>query len=60
MLKYLYPQINWNNINYVGFDLDGTLYDEADFIAQAYIKISNYLSQETGIFIDPLMLERLS
>jgi FMN phosphatase YigB (HAD superfamily) len=49
MLKHLYPQINWNKINYVGFDLDGTLYDESEFISQAYSEISKYLSQETGV-----------
>ena len=27
------------NIKYVGFDLDGTLYDEFDFIYQVYSKI---------------------
>lgn len=36
MLKSLFPAIDWPTIEYVGFDLDGTLYDEYDFIVQAY------------------------
>jgi len=30
-----------NKIKYIGFDMDGTLYDEFDFIVQPYIEISN-------------------
>lgn len=52
MLSALYPDINWETIDVVGFDMDGTLYDEFDFIIQVYsviiarfeAVISNHLS----------------
>lgn len=40
MLKCLYPEVDWNSIDLIGFDMDGTLYDEAEFIFQAYRPIS--------------------
>lgn len=45
MLKSLYPNIEWDKITVVGFDLDGTLYDEFEFIQQVYQKISIYLAE---------------
>ena len=39
MLNVLYPDIDWSHIKYIGFDLDGTLYDEFEFIVQTYKKI---------------------
>jgi phosphoglycolate phosphatase-like HAD superfamily hydrolase len=42
MLNVLYPRINWEKIDVVGFDLDGTLYDEFEFIVQAYTAIVDY------------------
>jgi FMN phosphatase YigB (HAD superfamily) len=36
MLSALYPDVRWEQIRCVGFDLDGTLYDEYEFIDQAY------------------------
>lgn len=36
MLNALFPEVKWNEIKSVGFDLDGTLYDEFVFIQQAY------------------------
>ena len=39
MLNVLCPNFDCRNIKYVGFDLDGTLYDEFDFIYQVYSKI---------------------
>ena len=48
MMKYLYPQINWEPIKYVGFDLDGTLYDESNFISQVYKKVASVISKNTG------------
>lgn len=44
MLKYLYPNIKWDKIKTVGFDLDGTLYDELDFIVQVYRSISELIA----------------
>ena len=43
-MKYMYPQIDWDSIRIVGFDMDGTLYDERDFIEQVYVPISEYLA----------------
>jgi len=45
MLKFLYPQVNWDIVQIVGFDLDGTLYDEMEFIVQVYRPISQVLAQ---------------
>lgn len=48
MLKSLFPQIAWERIEAVGFDLDGTLYDELEFILQVYRPIAEYLCRITG------------
>ena len=48
MLKFLHPTIDWSSIKAVGFDMDGTLYDECDFIVQVYRPISIELSKATG------------
>lgn len=48
MLKYLFPLIDWNQVKIVGFDLDGTLYDEFEFIHQVYIPISKHISNARG------------
>jgi FMN phosphatase YigB (HAD superfamily) len=47
-MKFLYPNINWDDIKVIGFDLDGTLYDEYDFIKQVYIPISKIIATETN------------
>jgi putative hydrolase of the HAD superfamily len=47
-MKFLYPNINWDEIKVIGFDLDGTLYDEYDFIKQVYIPISKIIAAETN------------
>ncbi len=47
MLKSLYPQIDWDVVRIVGFDMDGTLYDEADFISQVYRDIAKLLASIT-------------
>lgn len=39
MLSALFPEIPWSQICCVGFDLDGTLYDECLFIDQVYRRI---------------------
>jgi len=44
MLKSLYPDVEWEAVRVVGFDLDGTLYDEFDFIRQAYQPIAARLA----------------
>ena len=49
MLKSLYPAIDWEKVCAVGFDLDGTLYDEAEFISQVYRSIADYLSKRCSM-----------
>jgi FMN phosphatase YigB (HAD superfamily) len=39
-MKFLYNSVQWNQVQAVGFDLDGTLYNEHDFISQVYQSIS--------------------
>lgn len=41
MQKSLFNNIDFRNIDCVGFDLDGTLYDEKLFVEQVYKQISN-------------------
>jgi len=43
-MKYLCNEIPWENIKAVGFDMDGTLYDEFDFIVQVYNPIAKLFS----------------
>ena len=43
MLKSLYPRVDWDAVHIVGCDMDGTLYDEADFISQVYRAITKLL-----------------
>lgn len=45
MLNALYSDIDWNNITTIGFDMDGTLYDEYNFINQVYSAINRQLIQ---------------
>lgn len=45
MLKFLYPNIDWDCVTTVGFDLDGTLYDEFAFIQQVYEPIAAVISE---------------
>ena len=48
MLKYSHDNVDWNKIDFVGFDLDGTLYDEFDFISQVYRPIAIILAKATN------------
>lgn len=57
MMKSLYKKINWNKISYVGFDMDGTLYDEYEFISQVYKEISKLLKPESMSFMKKRWLE---
>lgn len=43
-MKYLSTEIPWESIKMVGFDMDGTLYDEFDFINQVYNPIAKLFS----------------
>lgn len=47
-MKSLYPEVDWNKIQIVGFDMDGTLYDELFFIRQVYSPISRLIASEIG------------
>lgn len=44
MLKSLYPHVDWSVVRIVGCDMDGTLYDEAEFISQVYGDIADLLA----------------
>jgi FMN phosphatase YigB (HAD superfamily) len=44
MLKSSFPDLPWSQIDAIGFDLDGTLYDEKLFIEQVYRPISVEIS----------------
>jgi putative hydrolase of the HAD superfamily len=46
-MKYLSNQINWQEVKAIGFDLDGTIYDEFDFIKSAYTAIVESFNFET-------------
>jgi FMN phosphatase YigB (HAD superfamily) len=48
MLKSLYPRVDWDRVRVVGFDMDGTLYDEAEFIAQVYRPIAAIIARSAG------------
>jgi FMN phosphatase YigB (HAD superfamily) len=48
MLKFLHKELDWETVKAVGFDLDGTLYDEYEFIAQVYRPIAMKLIEATG------------
>ena len=48
MLSVLYPDIEWDRIETVGLDLDGTVYDEFEFIRQAYWSIVKTHSESKG------------
>jgi putative hydrolase of the HAD superfamily len=45
-MNVLFDDIDYKNIKYIGFDLDGTLYDEFDFIKQVYDEINNELLKD--------------
>jgi FMN phosphatase YigB (HAD superfamily) len=39
-MKYLTDKVAWDTIKVIGFDLDGTLYDEYAFVEQAYEQVT--------------------
>jgi len=49
MLSPLFKNIDWRHITSVGFDMDGTLYNEFDFIKQVYSEINNQLIQNESV-----------
>jgi FMN phosphatase YigB (HAD superfamily) len=61
MLRSSYPRVDWDRVRVVGFDLDGTLYDEAEFIAQVYRPIAAIIARAAGGAVDavyPALLRR--
>lgn len=58
-MKYLTKEIDWPNISHVGFDLDGTLYDEFDFIVQAYRRVLTTWSIDNDEIGNCTILERM-
>lgn len=48
MLKHLFPALEWDKVKVAGFDLDGTLYDEMEFIAQVYQPIAQLIAKQCG------------
>ena len=54
-MNALYKNINWNIVDTVGFDMDGTLYDEYDFIKQVYFEINTKLINDNNILDCMLM-----
>lgn len=48
MKNFLFDKINWENIEYIGFDMDGTLYDEFEFIEQVYRAISKQFKNKSA------------
>lgn len=48
-MKYLSNSADWRGIHAVEFDIDGTLYDEMEFISQVYRPISQIIADACGI-----------
>ena len=59
MPKYLHSELNWDLIQYVGFDLDGTLYDEYEFISQVYqpiaLKLAKYVPDNSEVIYHSML-----
>lgn len=50
MKKFLSDTIPWEQIKAIGFDLDGTLYDEFSFISQVYSQIAQeFILEQTEL-----------
>lgn len=43
-MKYLSNSVDWHEVQAVGFDIDGTLYDEMEFISEVYRPISQIIA----------------
>lgn len=48
MMKYLHPEIPWGEIKAIGFDMDGTLYDEFEFIHPVYDSIAALFQEQSN------------
>ena len=45
-MNSLYRGIDWSSVDAVGVDMDGTLYDEFEFIAQAYDNLARVIEKK--------------
>ncbi len=45
-MKFIVSEIQFSKIEILGFDMDGTLYDEFDFIKQVYFEIAKMFAKE--------------
>ena len=54
-MNALYKDIIWDTVRAIGFDMDGTLYDEYDFIQQVYCEINTKLINNDNILDFMLM-----
>lgn len=50
MKNVLFSNISWEKVKYIGFDMDGTLYDEYEFVIQPYKKISKLFFNDKQVF----------
>ena len=48
-MNALFDNIKWNEVKAVGFDMDGTLYDEFEFISQVYSEINIQLINDVEV-----------
>ncbi len=51
MKNVLFSNISWDKVKYIGFDMDGTLYDEYEFVIQPYKKISELFFNNEQVFL---------
>jgi hypothetical protein len=49
MMKYLSNSVDWEEVHTVGFVVNGTLYDEMEFISQVYRPISQIIADACGV-----------
>ena len=49
MTKSFIDRYSFSDYEYIGFDIDGTLYDEFSFVSQAYKPIASFLSKKYKI-----------
>jgi len=58
MMRSLYENVHWDKVKFVGFDMDGTLYDEYDFIVQVYKEIATLLDHDSYNYMCQRWLEK--
>lgn len=58
MLNALYKNVDWDKIKHIGFDLDGTLYDEYEFVSQVYKNIIDFFEIPDKSFMQECWLQK--